>query len=182
MSDKNILYLESDIMNHNKIKELTLIGLGMAAVFAGTMVMIPNATGGYFNLGDGFIMLFASIVNPLGAFMIGGVASAMVDAVSGYAHYVIPTMIIKGLEGVSISYLMNKYYKSNPRIKYIAYLIGAVIMVTGYFLAKWYMKQSLAIALVTAPENVFQSAVGYVIAILLHPTISSLAEKFRKGK
>ena len=76
----------------------------------------------------------------------------------------------------------NKYYKSNPRIKYIAYLIGAVIMVTGYFFAKWYMKQSLAIALVTAPENVFQSAVGYVIAILLHPTISSLAEKFRKGK
>ncbi|MBR3841281.1 MAG: ECF transporter S component [Erysipelotrichales bacterium] len=166
-------------MNHNQIKNLTLTGLGMAIVFIGTMIIIPNSTGGYFNLGDGFIMLFASIVHPFEAFLIGGVASCMVDAVSGYTPYIIPTLVTKGLEAISISYIMNKY-RSNSKIKYFAYLVGACLMVIGYFLFEIYLNQSIGIAVIALPGNIFQSLVGYVIAVILEPTIYRLAHKFQK--
>ena len=44
-------------------------------------------------------------------------------------------------------------------------------MVVGYFLAKWYLKGSMAIALTGIPENIFQSGVGYVIAIVALPVV-----------
>ena len=47
----------------------------------------------------GFILLFASIVDPLGGFLIGGLGSALADVAGGYAYYFFPTLIIKGLEG-----------------------------------------------------------------------------------
>ena len=162
-------------MNHNKIKEITLIGLGMASVFVSTMIIVPNATGGYFNLGDGFIMLFSSIVSPLGAFIIGGVTSSMVDAISGYAPYIIPTLLTKGLEATAISYLMNKHFT-----RYIVYLVGACIMITGYFISEIFLNQSIGIAIVALPGNVFQAFVGYVIAVILYPTIERLFNDFRK--
>ena len=165
-------------MNTNKIREITLIGLGMACVFVGTMIIIPNATGGYFNLGDGFIMLFASIVNPLGAFLIGGVTSSIVDAVSGYAPYIIPTLLTKGLEAVAISYIMHKNKNINTR--YFAYFIGSLVMVSGYFISEIYLNQSIGIAFVALPANILQAFVGFVIGIVLYPTIYKLANTQRK--
>lgn len=46
-------------------KDIVLTGLGIAVVFVATMfIKIPNALDGYFNLGDGFVLIFASILNP----------------------------------------------------------------------------------------------------------------------
>ena len=50
-------------------KKMVLTGLGIAIVFIATLfIKIPNTLDGYFNLGDGFILLFASILNPFLAF------------------------------------------------------------------------------------------------------------------
>lgn len=162
-------------MNKTNIKNLTLTALGIACVFAGTyFVKIDNGTGGYLHLGDGFIMLFSSILSPLGGFMVGGVASAMADLVGGYPHYIIPTLIIKGLEGYMISFLFSKY---GLKIKYIAYFLGSIIMVFGYFLAKWYMKQNIYIALAGIIENCFQSGFGVIIALILLNRINHIKNK-----
>lgn len=151
-------------------KDIVLTGLGIAIVFIATLyIKIPNAIDGYFNLGDGFILIFASILDPFSAFLVGGLGSALADVAGGYAYYFIPTLLIKGLEGIIVSVLMKKFGK---KIQIPAYLIGAVIMVFGYFLAKWYLKGSMAVALTGIPENVFQSAVGIVIALVCYPIIS----------
>ncbi|MEF9920131.1 MAG: ECF transporter S component [Erysipelotrichaceae bacterium] len=147
-----------------KRNEIVIYGMGIAVVFVSTFfVKIPNAIDGYMNLGDGMIMLFSSIASPLGAFLIGGVGSAMADLVGGYPHYVIFTLLIKGLEGIVISIL----YRHLPKkIKWLTYFVGSVIMVVGYFFAKWYLKQNMLIALSGVPENILQSGIGIVIAIL----------------
>ena len=91
-------------------KEMVLTGLGMAIVFVATLyIKIPNALDGYFNLGDGFILLFASILDPFLAFLVGGLGSALADVAGGYAYYFIPTLIIKGLEAVVVACLMKKF-------------------------------------------------------------------------
>ena len=150
-------------------QQIVLYALGISVVFVTTMyIKIPNALNGYFNLGDGFILLFASIVNPLGGFLIGGLGSALADVAGGYAYYFIPTLIIKGLEGVVVACLIQKF---GEKAKWSAYGLGCCIMVFGYFLAKWYLKGSMIIALSGIPENIFQSGVGYVIAIAALPVV-----------
>ena len=52
-------------MKNKQTYEIVLTGLGMALVFVATMfIKVPNALDGYFNLGDGFILSFASFLNP----------------------------------------------------------------------------------------------------------------------
>ena len=90
-------------MINSKIKEFTITGFGMACVFIGTMIMVPNSTGGFINLGDGFILLFSSFLSPLSCFLVGGVSSALVDVFCGYIIYAPYTLLIKGLEGIVVS-------------------------------------------------------------------------------
>lgn len=159
-------------------KAIVLTGLGIAVVFVATMfIKIPNALDGYFNLGDGFILIFASILDPFLAFLVGGLGSALADVAGGYAYYFIPTLIIKGLEAIVVSVLIKKYGK---KVQIPAYILGAVIMVLGYFLTKWYLKQSMAIALTGISENIFQSGVGIVIALICYPVISRIYSKNTK--
>ncbi len=157
-------------MNKNhSIKDMVLTALGISIVLIATLyIKIPNAIDGYFNLGDGFILIFASILDPFSSFIIGGIGSALADVAGGYAYYFIPTLLIKGLEGFAVSILIRKFGK---KMQIPSYIIGAVIMVFGYFLAKWYLKGSIVIALCGIPENVFQSAVGIVIALICYPAI-----------
>ena len=156
-------------------KEMVFTGLGIAIVFVATLyIKIPNAIDGYFNLGDGFILLFASFLNPFFAFLVGGLGSALADVAGGYAYYFFPTLFIKGLEGIVVASLFKKFGK---KAQILAYLLGAVIMVGGYFLAKWYLKGSMIIALSGIPENIFQSGVGIVIAILGYPIVNKVLKK-----
>jgi uncharacterized membrane protein len=158
-----------------KTKDIVLTGLGIALVFVTTLfIKIPNAIDGYFNLGDGFILLFASILDPFLAFLVGGLGSAFADVAGGYAYYFIPTLIIKGTEAIVVAYLMSKFGK---KIQKFAYILGAIIMVTGYFIAKWYLKGSIAIALTGIPENIFQSGVGVVIAYVCYPLVNKCYKK-----
>ena len=151
---------------NNNLKKMTLVGLGMAVVFCGTYFFIfPNQIGGYMNLGDGFILLFASIVHPLGGFLIGGVGSAIADVASGFGIFAPFTLVVKGLEG----YFVAKFnQKMNP---YICYGCGCLIMIAGYFLTDWFMQKSLAIAITGLPTNIMQAICGMTIACLLHKVI-----------
>lgn len=160
------------------IKEMVLTALGMALVFVATMyIKIPNALDGYFNLGDGFILLFASFLSPALSFFAGGLGSALADLAGGYAYYFLPTLLIKGLEAVAVSWLIRKY---GEKFRYGAYAVGAVIMVTGYFLAKWYLKGSVMVALAGIPENIFQSLAGIAIAAAAYPVIRRSFAKSRR--
>ena len=53
-------------------------------------------------------------------------------------------------------------------------------MVVGYFLAKWYLKGSAAIALTGIPENIFQSGVGVVLAFICYPVAVRYSHRFNK--
>lgn len=158
-------------------KEIVLTGLGIAIVFCATMyIKIPNALQGYFNLGDGFILLFSSFLAPLPAFLVGGLGSALADLAGGYAHYFFPTLIIKGLEAIIVAILMNKCSK---KAQLPIYVLASIVMIFGYFLFKWYMKQSMIVALSGIPGNIFQAGAGILIAMLAYPLVSKVIKTKR---
>lgn len=160
------------------IQDMVLTALAMALIFVATLfIKIPNAIDGYFNLGDGFILLFAGFLSPGLSFLAGGLGSALADVAGGYAYYFLPTLLIKGLEAWLVSWLIRKY---GEKVRIPAYLAGCVIMVVGYFLAKWYLKGNAVVAAAGIPENILQSAVGLVIAVVAYPLVKRGFERSRQ--
>ena len=162
-----------------KIKEITLSGIGVAIVFCGTyFIKIPNQIDGYMNLGDGFILLFATILNPFLAFIVGGLGSALADLAGGYGHYFFFTLVVKGIEAVIVAYWCRKF--PSFKIRIVGYILGSAVMVVGYFLTKWYLKSSLLIAISGIPGNLMQAVLGIIIVLLLAPLASKQAQKYFK--
>ena len=162
-------------MKNKQTYEIVLTGLGMALVFVATMfIKVPNALDGYFNLGDGFILLFASFLNPFESFLIGGLGSALADVAGGYGHYIFFTLIIKGIEAIVVSLLMKNY--SKPK-QIASYTLGSVIMVFGYFIAKYMLKGSWIVACSEIPANVVQGLAGIVIALIAYPVVKKIVQE-----
>ena len=78
-----------------------LIKVGIIAAFAtlafiGTLIIrIPiPATGGYFNLGDTFVMVAALLYGPLVGALVGMIGPAAADAV-GFPQFILATAMVK---------------------------------------------------------------------------------------
>jgi len=134
-----------------------------ALVTVGTLIIrIPNPMGGYFNLGDVMIFVAALTFNPLIGGIAGGLGSAIADII-GFPLFAIPTLVIKGLEGLLASLITNK--KSFFR-DVLAVVAAGAEMVIGYFLVELYVLQwGLGGALAEVPANIVQVTIGGLVGI-----------------
>src|SRR3972149_2613219 len=88
--------------------QISLMAVMTALVAVGTFIVrIPNPMGGYFNVGDVMVFVAALTFNPLVGVFAGGVGSAIADMI-GFPMFAVPTLIIKGLEGVLAGFIMNR--------------------------------------------------------------------------
>lgn len=153
----------SGLEGENLLVRISLMAIMAALVAVGTFVIrIPNPMGGYFNVGDVLIFVAALTFNPLVGGFAGGVGSAIADAI-GFPVFVIPTLIIKGLEGLIAGAISNR--KSMIR-DVLAVIVAGCEMIVGYFLVEWLVLQwGLGGALAEVPANVAQIVVGGVVGI-----------------
>ena len=116
----------------------------ITAVFT-IMVRIPVApTRGYINLGDVAIFFTALVFGPVTAFIAGGLGTALADILGGYGQWAPISFAVHGIQGLLIgivygkmllketSGMINIFFKG-----LICFLAGAVVMVGGYFLARF---------------------------------------------
>ena len=170
----------------NSAANIALLAIMSALVTIMTLVIqIPYpGTSGYFNFGDTMVMLSGFLLGPIGGFFAGGVGSAVADVVGGYPHWAPFTFIIKGFEGMAVGYLSSRARKQvrlNKR-DIIAVLVGAVIMLTGYFIAQMLLI-GIAVAigeLVTV--NLAQVVIGGVVTLSIGPTIRSYLRTINYGE
>ena len=143
--------------------ELSIMAVMTALVAVGTLIIrIPNPMGGYFNVGDVMIFVSALTFNPLVGGFAGGVGSAIADLI-GFPVFVIPTLIIKGLEGFLAGLITNR--KSFFR-DILAVIVAGGEMIIGYFLVELYPLQwGLGGALAEVPGNVAQIVMGGLVGI-----------------
>ena len=141
--------------------QLSLMAIMSALVTVGTMtIRIPNPMGGYFNLGDVMIFVAALTFTPLIGGVAGGLGSAIADFI-GFPSFVIPTLIIKGLEGLIAGLITNK--KSLFR-DVLAVVAAGTEMVLGYFLAEWYL-WGMGAAILEIPLNIVQVTIGGLVGV-----------------
>ncbi len=141
--------------------QLSLMAVMSALVAVGTLIVrIPNPMGGYFNVGDVMIFVAALTFNPLIGGVAGGLGSAIADII-GFPVFAVPTLVIKGLEGLLASLIKNK--KSVFR-DIIAVTVAGAEMVVGYFLVEYFM-WGIGDALLELPANIAQVAIGGIVGI-----------------
>jgi uncharacterized membrane protein len=142
--------------------QISLIVVMTALVTVGTLIIrIPNPMGGYFNLGDVMIFVAALTFNPLIGGVAGGLGSAIADII-GFPLFAIPTLVIKGLEGLLASLITNK---KNVYRDILAVVVAGTEMVIGYFLVEVYLYAGLGGALGEVPANIAQIAIGGIVGI-----------------
>ena len=171
-------------------RKLALLALLSALVAVATWVIrIPiPATKGYINLGDSMIFVSALLFGGLIGGIAGGVGSALADLLGGYANWAIPTLIIKGLEGLLVGSLFqltrrNMAQKAGVYLSLPILVLGGLWMVTGYFLVEVFL-YGWGAATVEIPGNLFQALSGLVIAIPVAAALtrSGITEHFSEDQ
>lgn len=162
-----------------KSKSIAIYALMSALVMVATFVVrIPMvATDGYLNLGDGVLLYCGVAFGPVAGLIAGGIGSALADMIAGYAHWILPTFLIKGFEGALAGMLfwaLGKGGKNRFLSASISSVPAALVMVVGYFFASWIMKGSAAVAWTSVPGNAVQGAIGVALALFLLATTARI--------
>ena len=115
-----------------------LVNIGIIAAFAtlsfiGTLVIrIPiPATGGYFNLGDTFVMIAALLYGPIIGAAVGFIGPALADAV-GYPQFILATAIVKGVEGLLVGWIGGRSTGNSPVKPAIALAVGIAVLFPNF--------------------------------------------------
>nr|WP_294572695.1 ECF transporter S component [uncultured Romboutsia sp.] len=150
---------------NNKTKLLVLNGLMIALVCMATMVIqIPiPMTEGYVNIGDSIIFVTSILFGPISGMIAGGFGSALADILTGYSHWALFTLLIKGFEGYIVGIIVRK--NTNLIKNILATSLGVIIMVSGYLLAGTFLQGSFIVALGSVSSNMIQGIVSIIIGI-----------------
>ncbi len=159
-------------MKKELLRKQVLTAMFTALICAATMlIQIPTPmTNGYVNVGDCFVLAAGWFLGPWYGLFAGGVGSALADLISGYAHYIPGTFVIKGLMAMVAALLSRKLLAKLPmRVgRLIGALAAELIMVSGYFLYAWAILGKAVTAAVTSiPSNLLQGTVGIVGGMML---------------
>lgn len=147
-------------------RQIAAIGvMGALATISTLMFAFPiPATSGYFNFGDAIVQIAAMVFGPVVGALAGGLGSGLADFLGGWYTWVIPTTVIKGIEGYVVGTLAGDKEDRTLMKTIIAWAGGSVVLVLGYFIVQVYM-YGFAAAVVELPFNSVQAIVAGVIGI-----------------
>jgi len=167
-------------MNQNREINL-LFRVGIIAAFStlafiGTLIIrIPiPVTGGYFNLGDTFVMAAALLYGPLVGGLVGMIGPAAADAV-GFPQFILATAVVKGLEGMAVGMIGGRSRSGGIR-QISALAVGIGILVAGYYIFEAVVYPAIAVtipffgvtdakaALAEIPPNLLQGVLSALVA------------------
>jgi uncharacterized membrane protein len=166
----------------SEVKALFRVGLVAAfatLAFVGTLVLrvpIP-VTGGYFNLGDTFVMAAGLLYGPLVGALVGMIGPALADAV-GFPQFILATAVVKFCEGGLVGLVgQPRADATTSRRPLLAVVLGVIVLVGGYFLFEaliypllakfipFFAVTDLKAAIAEIGPNLLQGGISAVIAL-----------------
>lgn len=148
------------------VKNITLTALFMALNIVMSSFGIP-VPGGHLYLNDVVICTAAIILDPISAFMVGGVGAFLGDLFF-YPAPMFVSLAVHGIQAVVISFFSHCILKKHPiAASGIGVTIGAVIMVIGYTFGRAFIYSTPEYAVLKLPFQILQAAVGAVLGMLI---------------
>lgn len=150
-----------------------IIAAFVALAFLGTLLIrVPlPATGGYFNLGDTFVMLAALLFGPLAGLLTGCFGPAIADLI-GFPQFVPATAVTKGLEGLIVGLIALKGGRTGLRI--LAVACGVLVMAGGYFIFEAFIYPAIAQTVPFFAVTDFKAAILEIIPNLIQGALSGV--------
>ncbi len=144
----------------------TAILMGMNIVLSMSVFSIP-VPGGHLYFCDTVINIAAILLDPVSAFIVGGIGSFLGD----FFFYPAPmfvSLFSHGLQAVAVSLISRKVMSKKPVLSSsVAVTAGGLIMVAGYTLGRAFVYSTPAYALIKLPFEFLQAAFGAVGAVVL---------------
>jgi uncharacterized membrane protein len=152
---------------------LGIIAAFTALAFAGTAVIrVPlPASGGYFNLGDTFVMTAALLYGPVAGAVTGLVGPALADAI-GYPQFILATAIVKGLEGFWVG-LVGWRARGSVRPA-MGLTLGVGVLVVGYYIFEAWIYPAMGKTIPFFAVTDAKAALAEIIPNLLQGMISAV--------
>lgn len=145
---------------------LTTTALFMAMNIAMSSFGVP-VPGGHFYLNDIVICTAAILLDPLAAFMVGGVGAFLGDLFF-YPTPMFVSLVTHGLQAVVISLCVRHVGRDDGKTgAVIGVALGAVIMVAGYSLGRAFLYSTPEYALLKLPYQILQAVMGAAGGVLL---------------
>ncbi len=154
-------------MKKSDIRKFVIAALLASFTCVATMIIqIPNAIGGYLNLGDCIVLLCGWLLGPVYGAIAAGIGSMLADIFSSFVVYAPATFFIKALMAV-IAFSVSKLLAGKGRL---ASLVSGICaegwMVLGYFAYECFLYDDGGAVFGLLP-NFLQGIVGIVCAFLL---------------
>lgn len=145
---------------------MTALFMGMNILMSMSIFSVP-VPGGHLYFCDAVINTAAVLLDPVAAFLVGGVGSFLGD----FFFYPAPmfvSLVTHGLQAMAVSWLSRRVLSGKPVVSSsLAVTAGAVIMVIGYTLGRAYVYSTPEYAILKLPFEILQAGVGAVVSILL---------------
>lgn len=143
---------------------ITAVFMAMNVAMSSFGVPVP---GGHLYLNDIIICTAAILLDPLAAFMVGGVGAFLGDLFF-YPAPMFVSLVTHGLQAIVISLFSHYVMKKRPVLSSgIGVAVGAVVMVVGYSLGRAFIYSTPEYAVLKLPYQILQAAVGAVVGMLL---------------
>ena len=148
------------------VKRFTLIAMLLAMTIVLSSFSIP-VPGGHLYFNDLVIVTAALMLNPVEAFIVGGLGAFLGDLFF-YPTPMFVSLVTHGLQAVVISLLISK--KEHPTLKdyILAVTAGAIIMVVGYTIGRAFIYANPQTAMLKLPFQIIQASFGAITAVILH--------------
>lgn len=148
------------MQQNSKTKLLTITALFAALIYLVTAYLhIPSHTG-YTHVGDAFIYLAASLLPTPYAAAAGAIGAALADGLTGYAMWMLPSIIIKAL---TVFCFTAKATTVFTRRNLLGLLPAFLLCAGGYYVAEGLMTGNFVAPLAGIP--------GYVTQVTLSATL-----------
>lgn len=152
-------------------RKRTTIWLCVTAMFMAMNIALSSfgipVPGGHLYMNDIIICTAAIILDPLAAFIVGGIGAFLGDMLF-YPLPMFVSLVTHGLQAIVISVFSHYVMKKHPVLSSgIGVTIGAVIMVVGYSLGRAFIYSTPEYAILKLPYQILQAVVGAVIGMIL---------------
>jgi len=154
------------LRKEHPVKWLTVTAMLMALNVVMSSFSIP-VPGGHLYLNDAVICTAAILLDPLGAFFVGGVGAFLGD-VFFYPAPMFVSLVTHGLQAVVVSLCAHKLFGEKRWMgALVGVILGVIINVAGYSIGRTFVYATAEAALLKFPFQVFQASFGAVVAMLL---------------
>lgn len=167
MTEQKSVTEQKDFRRRKPVLWLTVTAMlmGMVIILSMSVMSVP-VPGGHLYFNDVVIDTAALLMDPVAAFLIGGVGAFLGDMLF-YPAPMFVSLMTHGLQAVVVSLLSRKLRLKKPLADAIALLAGAAIMVIGYTLGRAFVYSTPEYALMKLPFQCLQAGVGAVVAWVL---------------